>query len=160
MKRFLLVFACLVCASVIKAQNNSSYAENGVISYNSKTGKATINGVDVADESLQKYFSADDYKQFKSGRTLYTTGTVFGVIGSVPFGWCLGTMLAGGEVNTAVLAASGGVMVGGMLVALSGQNKMKQTISKYNATLSFSPTVTFTPINPDPAPALALRLTW
>ena len=221
MKRLFVVFACLVCASVIKGQDIITFADGtevqakvievgiseityklyeypdgpsyirnrneiqkityengqrqlfgsaiqnylksgtpGIIAYNSKTAKATIDGANVADERLQQYFSADDYKLFQNGRTLYTSGTVIGTIGAIPFGWCLGGMLAGAEVNTAVLLGGAAAMVGGMAIAFTGQNKMKKAISNYNTTLSLAPTVTWSPINPDPAPALALRLTF
>ena len=174
MKRIFVVFACLVCASVIKGQDIITFADGtevqakvieksgapGIIAYNPKTAKATIDGADVADERLQQYFSADDYKLFQNGRTLYVSGTVIGTIGAIPFGWCLGGMLAGAEVNTAVLLGGAAAMVGGMAIAFTGQNKMKKAISNYNTTLSLAPTVTWSPINPDPAPALALRLTF
>ena len=127
MKRLFVVFACLVCASVIKGQDIITFADGtevqakvievgiseityklyeypdgpsyirnrneiqkityengqrqlfgsaiqnylksgapGIIAYNPKTAKATIDGADVADERLQQYFSADDYKLFNT----------------------------------------------------------------------------------------------
>ena len=165
MKRLFVLFACLVCASIIKAQSINTFAygtdvQAKEIGFNTKTGKATIKGADVADQMLQQYFSADDYKMFKSGRTLYTSGTVIGCIGACPFGYCLGTMLAGGEVNTSVILGSAVVMVGGLVIGYSGQNKMQKAISNYNSSLALTPTVNWNAATSDLAMGLAIRVSF
>ena len=165
MKRFFVLFACLVCASIIKAQGINTYAHGTdvqakAIDFNIKTGKATINGADVADQTLQQYFTADDYKMFKSGRTLYTSGTVISTIGAVPFGYCLGTMVAGGEVNTSVLLGGAVVMVSGLVIGYSGQNKMKKAIGNYNSSLALMPAVNWNSVTSDLTWGLALNISF
>ena len=141
-------------------KNKKSGLPQGIMTYNSWSGKVSIGGVTVDDKTLDLYLSPDDCQSFKQGRSLYTSGTVIGCIGAIPFGWCLGTMLAGAEVNTGLLLGSSVVMVGGLIMSYTGENKMKEAINKYNSSLALMPIINWSPTNPDPTLGLALCLTF
>jgi len=141
-------------------KDKKSGLPQGIMTYNSWSGKVSIGGVTVSDETLELYLSSDDCKLFKDGRSQYISGTVIGCIGAIPFGWCLGTMLAGAEVNTGVLLGSSIVMVGGLIISYTGENKMKEAVNKYNSSLALMPIINWSYSNPDPTLGLALRLTF
>ncbi|MCL2097147.1 MAG: hypothetical protein FWH23_00105 [Bacteroidales bacterium] len=82
---------------------------------------------------------------FKSGKNLSVVGIVVGSIGSFCFGYDIGTRIAGGKGNTALLIGGGGVMIGGIIMYYVGEGKMKKalTLHKNNSTALY---ITPTPI--------------
>ena len=128
----------------------------GLMTYNSWSGKVSIGGVTVENETLKLYLSPEDYRIYKNGKTTSTIGGVVGVIGAIPFGWCLGEWAAGVEPNTDILIASGIVTAGGLIVSAIGENNMKKVIHKYNSSLVFMPTINFGVSTNDLSMGLAL----
>jgi hypothetical protein len=68
---------------------------------------------------------------FKSGKNLGITGTVISGIGAYCFGYDLGGRLAGEKGNNIMLIGGGGVMAGGLIMALIGKGKMKKALRLY-----------------------------
>jgi len=120
---------------------NSSQLPQGIITYNSWSGKFSIGGETVDDSLLELYLSPDDYKKFKTGRIILNTGGIIGVIGAFPFGWFLAEQLYGENPNTTALVTSSIVTVGGLVTGLIGENICKKAAFSYNSTLAVRPTV-------------------
>ncbi|MBR5255429.1 MAG: hypothetical protein IKV62_01465 [Bacteroidales bacterium] len=118
----------------------------GVMTYNSWSGKVSVGGVTVENEMLDRFFTPEDYQLFKRGRSVTTVGSIFAVAGALPFGYSLGYMGAAGETdetNMALLIGGGAVMVAGFIVGFTGESKMKKAIANYNSALTFQPEVHF-----------------
>ena len=114
----------------------------GVMTYNSWSGKVSVGGVTIEDEMLDRYFSPDDFKLFKSGKSVSTVGSILAFVGALPFGYSIGYMGAAGETdetNLALLIGGGAVMVTGIVVGSLGGKKMKRAMANYNSALTFRP---------------------
>lgn len=134
MKTILKLTLCLLFVSasqVSVAQDNLpvlSYGSNG-FSYNYQSnGRSVSYETFLAQLNQQSDLSA---QLFKSGRSLAISGTVVGSVGAFCFGWDLGTRLAGGDGNLGMLIGGGSVMVIGLIMGNSGENKMKKAIELY-----------------------------
>ena len=64
----------------------------GVMTYNSWSGKISVGGVTIEDEMLDRYFSPDDFQLFKSGKSVSTVGSILAFAGALPFGYSIGYM--------------------------------------------------------------------
>ena len=115
----------------------------GMMTYNGWSGKVSVGGVTMEDDLLDKYFAESDLEVFNNGRTMMTVGGIVGVIGAIPFGWCVGAALAGGDVNSGVFITSTIAFLGGMIVSLCGESKVKEAVYNYNSVLAFQPKVHF-----------------
>jgi hypothetical protein len=118
----------------------------GVMTYNSWSGKISVGGVTIEDDMLDRYFSPEDFQLFKRGKTVSTVGSILAFTGALPFGYSIGYMGAAGETdetNLALLIGGGAVMVAGIVVSSSGGKKMKKAMAKYNSALTFQPEVRF-----------------
>ena len=115
----------------------------GVMTYNSWSGKISVGGVTMEDELLSRYFSSEDYDLYKSGKSLSTAGTIIGCIGAFPFGWCIGELIVGVKPNTYVFTSSGIVLVGGLIMELIGDSKRRTAMNNYNSSLAFQPQIHF-----------------
>lgn len=114
----------------------------GVMTYNSWSGKISVGGVTIEDEMLDRYFSSDDFQLFKSGKSVSTVGSILAFAGALPFGYSIGYMGAAGETdetNLALLIGGGVVMVTGIIVSSFGGKKMKKAMANYNSALTFLP---------------------
>lgn len=121
--------------------NTKSLLPQGMMTYNSWSGKVSVGGVTMENEMLERYFTPEDYKMFTNGRSSYVGGTIIGVIGAIPFGWNLGALAAGGEINREMFIGGGIVMVGGLVISMIGENRIKEAVSHYNSYLTFVPTI-------------------
>lgn len=123
------------------AEKKSSLPQ-GIMTYNSWSGKISVGGVTIEDDMLDRYFSPEDFQLFKSGKSVSTVGSVLAVVGAIPFGYSIGYMGAAGEtdeMNMAFLIGGGAVMVTGIIVSSLGGKKMKKAMAKYNSSLTFEP---------------------
>lgn len=111
----------------------------GVMTYNSWSGKVSVDGVTIEKEMLNRYFSQEDYKSFLNGKTLTTVGGIFAIAGAFPFGWSVGTAIGGGKPNLGLLIGGGVAFVGGLIVSFAGEAKVKSIVNKYNSSLAFQP---------------------
>ncbi|MBP5708534.1 MAG: hypothetical protein J6W61_02060 [Bacteroidales bacterium] len=122
------------------SNNEASYSSpQGVMTYNSWSGKVTMGGTTLSNEMLAKYFSPEEYNEFQSGKATSTVGGVIGCIGAFVFGWNIGTLVAGGEPNTAMLIGGGAVTAGGLIISAIGEKKMKKAVNSYNTSVVYRP---------------------
>ena len=118
----------------------------GVMTYNSWSGKVSVGGVTIENEMLNRYFTPEDYQLFKKGKSISTVGGIMAFVGGLPFGWSIGYMGAAGETdetNLALLIGGGAMIVAGIIVGSSGGRKMKKAMANYNSALTFQPEVHF-----------------
>ena len=122
------------------AEKKSSLPQ-GVMTYNSWSGKISVGGVTIEDEMLDRYFSPEDVQLFKSGKSVSTVGSILAYVGALPFGYSIGYMAAGetDETNLALLIGGGTVMVTGIVVSSLGGKKVKKAMANYNSALTFQP---------------------
>lgn len=123
--------------------NEKSSLPQGVMTYNSWSGKVSIGGTTIENEMLDKYFTPEDLKMFSLGKSISLMGGLVGIAGSFPFGWGLGYMIGGGEPNPGLLIGGGVAILGGLLVSALGDSQRKKAINNYNSSLAFSPKVHF-----------------
>lgn len=138
--------------------NTKSLLPQGMMTFNSWSGKVSVGGVTMDDDMLGRYFTPEDYKLYTNGRNSYIGGTIMGVIGAIPFGWNLGTWIAGGKTNKELCIGSGLIMSLGLICSAIGESNIKKAISHYNSTLSFVPTIDFGTTTDDLGLGLALVL--
>lgn len=129
--------------NVNNEDNKNSLLPQGIMTYNSWSGKVSIGGVTMEREMLDKYFSPEDYELFNSGKRLGTIGGIFSIIGAFPFGWEIGGMIAGEKPNLWVLVGGGTAFLGGLLLNGLGGGKIQRAINNYNSTLAFQPAFQF-----------------
>ena len=106
----------------------------GVMTYNSWSGKVSVGGVTVENEMLDRFFTPEDYQLFKSGKSVNTVAGILACVGAVPFGWSIGYMGAAGETdetNMAMLIGGGAMMVAGIIVSSMGGRKMKRAMANH-----------------------------
>lgn len=118
----------------------------GVMTYNSWSGKISIGGETIPSEMEEMYFYPEDYELYKSGKSQKTLGTVIACIGALPFGYSIGYMGAAGETdetNLGLLVGGGAALAVGIVINALGGNKMKKAISSYNSNLAFQPEFRF-----------------
>ena len=148
MKRCIVFFATIIVCVAVHAQTDTEQTEN--LSFKSATWgyKYCVGDRQVSyDEFMSKLNGRDLIagKMFKSGKNLGIAGTVVGGIGAFCFGYDIGTRLAGGNGNTALLVGGGGVMAGGIIMFYVGEGKMKKALTLYknnSTSLHVSPTQT------------------
>lgn len=124
------------------AAEKKSSLPQGVMTYNSWSGKISVGGVTIEDDMLDRYFSPEDFQLFKKGKSVSTVGSILAFAGALPFGYSIGYMAAAGETdetNLALLIGGGAVMVTGIVVSSLGGKKMKKAMANYNSTLTFQP---------------------
>ncbi len=127
----------------VTAQKKSQ--PQGVMVYDKKKGRATVNGVALTNDNLSRYFSGDDLKLYKNGSSMYTAGSILSYIGAFPIGYCIGYSLGSGGkgdsgINGKVLLGGGVILASGIIIGSIGQKKMKEAVNHYNGnTLAFQP---------------------
>ena len=147
MKKLFILVLCMMFAHALFAQEittkeNSSIPQ-GVMTYNPWSGKISVGGVTIENELLNNYLSQEDIKTYKGSRTCMLVGGIVGIVGAVPFGWSIGTAIAGAKPNLGMLIGGGVAFVGGIVVSLVGEGKVKSIVNKYNSTFSFQPQFQF-----------------
>ena len=130
----------------IYAAKKESSLPQGVMTYNSWSGKVSVGGVTIENEMLDRFFTPEDYQLYKKGKSVSKVGSIFAIAGALPFGYSIGYMGAAGETdetNMAMLIGGGVVMAVGLIVGFTGEGKMKKAIANYNSALAFQPEVHF-----------------
>jgi hypothetical protein len=147
MKKLFILVVCMMFAHALSAQeiiskDNSSIPQ-GVMTYNPWSGKISVGGVTIENEMLNNYLSQEDIKSYKGSRTCMLVGGIVGIVGAVPFGWSIGTAIAGAKPNLGMLIGGGVAFVGGIVVSLVGEGKVKSIVNNYNSKLAFQPQFQF-----------------
>lgn len=93
-----------------------------------------IDGAAANRSALQTHLEQhpEAHKLFTSGKTQASVGTVLAGVGGFAFGFDSGTRMGGGKGNTALLVGGCGAGVLGIVLALSGEKKMKRAVELYN----------------------------
>lgn len=122
-----ILFFSAVSVSAQNLQGDLSY------SYRTFRNNYFIGHQQVASETFMEKLGENPQalKKFKSGRSLQVAGDIVGGIGAFCVGFDLGTRLGGGKGNVALLAGGGGVMVGGIIMMITGRNKMNNALTLY-----------------------------
>jgi hypothetical protein len=81
-------------------------------------------------------------ESYKSNRG---TSNVLGFIGGFGIGWSLGDIIGGKSFNTGIFAGGAGVLIIGIIVNGSANNKLRQAVSEYNKKL-MEKKISFVPV--------------
>lgn len=133
--------------------NQKGGLPQGVMTYNSWSGKISVGGETIENELLDRFFTPEDLRSFKSGRTMATVGGIVSIVGAVPFGYgvgyVIGWRIGGGPTqgenavsykNAKVMALIGGaVLAVGLAINIPGEIKVKKAVNNYNQSLSYRP---------------------
>ena len=122
-----LFFAGFALCVSVSAQSGLTY-KGGVWQDETKLKAAQVRGVmSENSEALNLY---------NSGRSLSVTGQVIAYPCAFLFGFDLGTRLGGGEGNGTVLAVGAVGTVVGLIIGMSGEKKIKNSVLLYNSKAS------------------------
>jgi len=129
-KSLFVLFLCLTQVMVFAQQTTNT--EWFSFKRGSFSNQYYIGSQQVSYDDFMAILSATNEqsaKMFKAGRSLSSVGTVMSTVGAFFVGYDLGGRLAGGEGNTAMLAGGGCVAVGGIIMALVGEGKIKKALT-------------------------------
>jgi len=120
---YLFIMGIALCVSV-SAQTELTY-RNGVLQ----------NGVKLKAAQVREVMSGNSeaLELYNSGRSLSVAGQVIAVPFAAIFGYDLGTRLGGGEGNGTLLAVGAVGTAVGLIIGLSGDKKIKNSVSLYNS---------------------------
>ena len=150
MKKILtLLFSVLSFTLTVNGQvKDKSLLPQGVMTYNSWSGKISIGGQTIEKELWSQYFTPEDLANFKSGRTLDIVGGIIAIVGAFPTGYGAGFLLGSGgdpklpgvQSAKTMLLVGLGALVTGLIISIPGSVKMRNAIKNYNLSLvSYSP---------------------
>ena len=125
MKKIMFLFLVSIAVSIsVSAQSELTY-NNGVWQ----------NGVKIKPEQVRGVMSGNSeaLQQYKSGRSLSVAGQVVTYPCAFLLGFDLGTRLGGGEGNGAVLGIGAAGTIVGLIMAFSGEKKIKNSVQLYNS---------------------------
>ena len=115
----------------------------GMMTYNSWSGNVSIGGVTVERGVLNQYFSRNDYRTFQVGKAIAVVGGIVAIIGAVPFGYSVGSLIGGGIANKGILIGGGVAFASGFITSLIGEGMIRRAINNYNSSLAFQPEIQF-----------------
>ena len=98
----------------------------------------------VYQELLNKKLSTEDVREaykndyealrlYNTGKTQNTVANVIGIPSGFVFGWQLGTLLVGGEVNSGAMVISGAGVATSIILGFLGNDNIKESIEVYNS---------------------------
>ena len=128
MKKFIYLFlvSIMLCGS-LTAQSELTY-RGGVVQ----------DGVKLKADQVRELMSYDRdvLKLYNSGRSLLMVGQVIALPSACMLGWDLGQRLGGAEGNGTLLAVGAIGTAVGLLIALPGEKKIKNSVKLYNSNVS------------------------
>ena len=127
-KIYFFIVGIMLCVSVF-AQSELIY-NNGVFQNGTKLKAEQVKGA-MSDNS-------EALALYNSGRSLFVVGQVIAYPSAFLLGFDLGTRLGGGEGNGTVLAVGAVGTVVGLIIGLSGEKKIKNSVLLYNSKASNS----------------------
>ena len=123
--------------------NYSSQASlpQGIMTYNSWSGKISVGGVTIENDMLDRYLSPEDLSKFKGAKTMGLVGGIVGIIGAVPFGWSIGMLITGRKPNMGMLLGGTVAFFGGISVNAIGGGRIRSVVNNYNSRFALKPEV-------------------
>jgi len=133
----LLIMSNIACFSQNSTENDSLSFKRGSWSNQYYIGNRQVSYSDFINKLSDN--GEQPVKMFKTGRSVSIAGVVIACVGAYGVGYDLGGRLAGGKGNSALLAGGGVVLVGGFIMSIVGENKMKKALKLHiSNALSFS----------------------
>lgn len=107
------------------------------LTFYSFTGKTYEGSNRISNDQLRRYMSINEASRnlYESGRSVYVTGNLIGVIGGFFTGWNVGTAIGGGETKPGFWVAGRICFVGGITLNSVGATKIRKGIEIYNSSL-------------------------
>ena len=101
-------------------------------------GGVLQNGTKLTAEQVREVMSGNSeaLELYNSGRSIFVTGQVISYPCAFLLGWDLGTRLGGGKGNGTLLTVGAVGTVVGLIIGLSGESKIKESVSLYNSKAS------------------------
>ena len=128
---FLFVAGITLCVSV------SAQSE---LTYKSEVFQSGIfqGGTKLNANQVKEVMSGNNEAlgQYSSGRTLFVLGQVISYPCAAMLGWDLGTRTGGGKGNGTLLAVGAVGTVVGLIMGLSGEKRIKNSVLLYNSKVS------------------------
>ena len=132
-----LILSNTICYSQGSVENDSLSFKRGSFSNQYYIGNQQVSYGDFLKKLDEK--GEQSANMFKTGRSVSIAGVAIGCVGAYCFGHDIGGRLAGAKGSTALLAGGGTVLIGGVIMSLVGENKMKKALkSPKNDSLSFN----------------------
>ena len=131
---------------VYNAKNETkkqSSLPQGLMTYNSWSGKVSVGGVTIERESLGKFFTREDLALYDRGKSIGTFGGVISIVGALPFGYEIGKMVGGDDPNLYWLIGGCTAALIGIALNAAGGGLVKQAISHFNSSVTFQPEFRF-----------------
>jgi hypothetical protein len=120
---------CLPLLVVAQTPSDSLSFKSNMFGYSYYAGSLQISSASFM-QSLNT--QPDLCKMFQNGKTMSITGAIIGCVGAYCFGYDLGSRAGGGKGNDKMLIGGGIVTVGGLVLGLIGEGKMKKAVKLYN----------------------------
>lgn len=136
------VFLILVAVAAVQAQvvDNPSPTRPDTIRMVKKSGAYHFyqKRKELKIAQLQSLLKTNDqaYKDIKSAKSSGTVSTVFAYAGGFLIGWPLGTALAGGKPNWALLGVGAGLAGISIPFSQSANKKARKAVREYNSALT------------------------
>lgn len=104
----------------------------------SYSGRVWQNGIKLRPEQVRTAMSGNTeaLQQYNNGRSLYVAGMIIAYPSALLMGWDLGTRLGGGEGNGILLGVGITGTVVGLIMGLTGESQIKQSVQLYNSKAS------------------------
>ena len=119
---------------VFKTDGQNFSIPEGIMTLDRRTGKVSINGMNIDKQSTYLYFTPEANEMYQSGNTISNVGDI--LIGTgIGFaaGYFLGSVLSGKDQNGGVYAVCAGLVAIGLPLHISGLHKIENAIADYNA---------------------------
>ena len=143
MKRIIVSIVLALVAVVSYAQVAQNLPE-GVMTLDRRSGKLSINGMNVAKNSTYLYLSPEAESLYKSGDTISSIGDIL-MGGSAGFaaGWLTSSLILGDKrvnkkADAPVYITCGAIFLVGLPLHFVGLNRINKAIADYNTRHGFT----------------------
>ena len=142
MKRIIVSIVLALVAVVSYAQVAQNLPE-GVMTLDRRSGKLSINGINIAKNSTYLYLSTEAESLYKSGDTISTVGDIMmSVSAGFAAGWLTSSLILGDKRDKSkdayVYIGCGVVFLAGLPLHIVGVNKINKAIADYNTRHGFT----------------------
>ncbi|MCB2208262.1 MAG: hypothetical protein KQH67_08170 [Bacteroidetes bacterium] len=74
--------------------------------------------------------------KYKKGKALNAVGTIIGIPSGIVFGYGVGLLIIGQEINKTIYMISAGGLFTWILIHIAGDNMIKSSVNIYNADIN------------------------